>query len=62
MDKQKKSFGFPELSAGEIVKYLMFAAIIVAAALLCICHASCQLTSQGIQALDAEESPQIKGV
>lgn len=62
MDKQKKSFGFPELSAGEIVKYLMFAAIVVAAALLCICHASCQLTSQGIQALDAEESPQIKGV
>lgn len=54
MKKEKKSFGLPE--------YLMFAGIIVAAALLCICHASCQLTSQGIQALGAEESPQIKGV
>ena len=54
MRKEKKSFGFLEC--------LMFAGIIVAAALLCVCHASCQLTSQGIQALGAEESPQIKGV
>lgn len=60
--EKRKNFGRPEITAGDIVKYLMLAGIVVAAALLCICHASCQLTSQGIQALDAEESPQITGV
>ena len=55
-------FERPESSAGQIVKRLMLAGIVVAGALLCICHASCQLTSQGIQALGAEESPQITGV
>ena len=58
----KKSFEKPEISAGQIVKYLMFAGIVVAGALLCICHSSCQLTAQGIQALGAEEGPQITGV
>ena len=58
----KKTFQKPDISAGQIVKYLMFTGIVVAGALLCICHSSCQLTSQGIQALGAEESPQIKGV
>ncbi len=57
----RKKFKKPELDAGEIVKRLMLAGIVVAGALLCICHASCQLTSQGIQALDAEEGPQITG-
>lgn len=46
----------------ELAKRLALAAIVAAAALLCVCHASCQLTSQGIQALDAEESPQIQNV
>ena len=58
----RKTFEKPESRAGQIVKHLMLAGIVVAGALLCICHASCQLTSQGIQALGAEESPQITGV
>ena len=48
-----------ETSLVEILKYLALAGAVVGAALLCVCHSSCQLTSQGIQALEAEESPQI---
>lgn len=45
----------------NIVKYIMFALIIVAGTLLAICHSSCQITSQGITLLGAEESPEITG-
>lgn len=55
-------FKNPDLGPEEILKYFLLAAAIVAAALLCVCHSSCQLTSQGIQALGAEESPKIVGV
>lgn len=60
--KEEDFFERNEIGAASVVKYMMFAAIIVAAVLLCICHASCQLTSQGIQAFESEESPQIKNV
>ena len=43
----------------EIFKYLLLAAAIVAGTLFSVFHSSCQLTSQGIQALGAEESPCI---
>ena len=62
MKKQKNSFGRRDAGAAEIVKYLLLSLVIVAGASLCVCHASCQLSSQGIQALGAEESPEIQGV
>ena len=52
-------FKNPELGPGEILKYLLLAAAIVAGTLFSVFHSSCQLTSQGIQALGAEESPCI---
>ena len=52
-------FKNPELGPGEILKYLLLAAAIVAGTLFSVFHSSCQLTSQGFQALGAEESPCI---
>ncbi len=59
---KRQIFKNPDLTLGEILKYFLLAAAIVAGALFCVCHSSCQLTSQGIQALGAEESPQIAAV
>ena len=59
---ERKIFTRPGPSAGQIARHVILAAVIAAGAALCVCHASCQLTSQGIQALNAEESPQITGV
>ncbi len=59
---KREIFKNPDLGPGEILKYFLLAAAIVAGALFCVCHSSCQLTSQGIQALGAEDSPKIVGV
>ena len=59
---KRQIFKNPELGPGEILKYLLLAAAIVAGSLVCIFHSSCQLTSQGIQTLGAEESPNIVSV
>lgn len=56
---KRQIFKNPELGPGEILKLFLLAAAIVAGVLLCVCHSSCQLTSQGIQALGAEECPKI---
>lgn len=56
---KRQIFKNPELGPGEILKYLLLAAAIVAGVLVCAFHSSCQLTSQGIQALGAEESPNL---
>ena len=61
MDK-RQIFRKSEITLGEAAKYLALAAAVVAGALLCVCHASCQLTSQGIVALEAEASPEIAAV
>lgn len=59
---KREIFKNPELGPGEIAKYVLLAALIVAGALACAFHSSCQLSSQGIQALGAEESPKIEAV
>ena len=59
---KRQIFKNPELGPGEIIKYLLLAAAIVAGSLVCVFHSSCQMTSQGIQALGAEESPNITAV
>lgn len=56
---KRQIFKNPELGPGEILKYVLLAAAIVAGTLFSVFHSSCQLTSQGIQALGAEESPCI---
>ncbi len=52
----------PGFDFKDLLLHLALAAAIVGGVLFCVCHSSCQLTSQGIQALGAEESPKILGV
>lgn len=59
---RKEKFKSKDIEFEEILKYVLLAAAIVAGAMLCVCHASCKLTSQGIQTLGAEECPRVKGV
>ena len=59
---KREKFKSSDFEFEEILKYVLLAAAIVAGAMLCVCHASCKLTSQGIQTLGAEECPRIQGV